>query len=179
MLKPLGLCLFALLGFGDGTAVIAEERPDFSLSVSLRIDDRRSREIEDKIRRQFFAYLARADGHHTPSYDIVAILASRGSFTDTGIAFPLWGDETELPSLLAMVNGIMIPKNGCELGILNDASERRIFVAAFDPDNVSEEFAKDCIASAYLAALGHPAPRNDEFSQSFEMFMKTYGDQGI
>jgi hypothetical protein len=179
MRKAFRLCLLALLGLGIGAPVMADEKVDLNFSVSLRIDDSPTSEIERSVRQVFFDYLLRADGRHAPSYDIIAILASRGSFTDTGIAFPLWGDETELPSLLAMVNGRMIPKNGCELGTLNDASERRIFFAAFDPDNVSEEFAKDCIASAYLAALGHPAPRNDEFSQSFEMFMKTYGDQGI
>ena len=142
MFKAFGLCLTALLGLGNGVAVIAEERSDFTLSVSLRIDDRRSREIEDNIRGQFFAYLTRADGHRTPIVDIVAILASRGSFTDEGIDFPLWGDETELPPLLAAQQGRKVIKNSCDLSINTQMIGQHVFIAAFDPENVHEDDAR-------------------------------------
>lgn len=172
------LCL-PIIGIGGASPVVAQVSGGSTFKMSLRIDDRVSREIEEGIRKVFFDYLLRKNGSHKPSVDVLAIFGSRGSFKNGTIDFPLWADEEKLPSMLKVLQGKRVPSGGCDLSFRNDGIQGRIFFIAFDPDEVDSKFIEDCIAIGYLEALGHDRRSGEDFSSSYELFIELYKSNDV
>lgn len=174
----LKICAVVVLVFQIGIEnAQAQSVANLNFSVSLRIDDPHARSTEQLIRKDFFEYLLSAEVTSLPSFDRIAVIASRGSFSDDGIRLPIWAGESKLPSLLAVLEGKQVANNACDLGYVDDPTHGTVLFVAFDPDNVGNDFADDCIATGYLLALGYDAPSNLTFSNSYEFFKNTYSKQ--